>query len=105
MSFSIYPSVLVRDLENKKLLLGYKKHGFDRDKWGFFGNEPVQENETDLESAIRQTNAETGLEVSDLKRVGYLVLQVGTNIMAGNVYVTSKFKGQIKENDGKLTVL
>ncbi len=100
LNYRIYPNVLVRDLEKKKLLLGYKKNGFDKDKWGFFGNKPVEENETDEESAIRQTKEETGLDVSDLKKVGYLEIQVGNDVMAGNLYVAYSFHGQIRETDG-----
>ncbi len=100
MSFKIYSNVLVRDNVNKKLLLGLKKRGFGKDKWSFFGLNPTNENETLIESAIRQTKEETGLEISDLKHIGYIETQVGNNIMAGNLYVTSSFKGQVRETDG-----
>lgn len=101
MSLKVFPNVLVRDHEHKKVLLCMKKRGFGADKWSFCGLHPVGENEGLAESAIRQTKEETGLTVTDLKHVGYIETQVGHDVLAGNLYLANKFKGQIKENDGK----
>ena len=48
----VYSLVLIRDLVNKKVLLGYKKRGFGKDKYNGFGGK-VEKNESILECAIR----------------------------------------------------
>lgn len=44
--------VLIRDLERNKILLGYKKRGFGKDKWNGLGGK-VEPNESLTECAKR----------------------------------------------------
>lgn len=48
----LYTLVFVRDLQNKKILLGYKKRGFGKDKWNGLGGK-VEPNETIFDGARR----------------------------------------------------
>lgn len=48
----LYTLVFVRDVANKKILLGYKKRGFGMNKWNGLGGK-VESNETIEEGAIR----------------------------------------------------
>lgn len=48
----LYTLVFVRDVQNKKLLLGYKKRGFGMHKWNGLGGK-VEPNETIEQGAIR----------------------------------------------------
>lgn len=47
--------VIVRDVINKKVLLGYKKRGFGKDKWTVLGGK-VEPNESIEQGAIRYYN-------------------------------------------------
>jgi 8-oxo-dGTP diphosphatase / 2-hydroxy-dATP diphosphatase len=44
--------VLLRDIEKSKILLGYKKRGFGKDKWNGLGGK-VEPNESLIECAKR----------------------------------------------------
>jgi 8-oxo-dGTP pyrophosphatase MutT (NUDIX family) len=48
----VYSLVLIRDFENNKILLGYKKRGFGSNKWNGFGGK-VEPFESILECAVR----------------------------------------------------
>lgn len=48
----VYTLIFVRDVANKKILLGLKKRGFGMNKWNGLGGK-VEANETILEGAIR----------------------------------------------------
>ena len=48
----IYSLVLIRDFENNKILLGYKKRGFGFGKWNGFGGK-VEQSESISECAKR----------------------------------------------------
>lgn len=48
----VYTLIFVRDIANKKILLGLKKRGFGVNKWNGLGGK-VEANETILEGAIR----------------------------------------------------
>lgn len=52
MSLKFYTQVFIRDLVNRKLLLGYKKRSFGKGKWTGVGGK-VEPNETIIEGAIR----------------------------------------------------
>ena len=48
----LYTLVFVRDLENRKLVLGYKKRGFGMNKWNGLGGK-VEKGESIIEGARR----------------------------------------------------
>lgn len=100
----IYSLVFVRDLLNKKILLGYKKRGFGMNKWNGLGGK-CEPGETIIECAKREANEESGLEILNCKQVALLEFQfeskMNDELLEANVFIVDKFRGDIRECDGK----
>ena len=100
----IYSVVFVRDLKNKKILLGYKKRGFGMNKWNGLGGK-CEPGETIIECAKREATEESGLEILSLKQVALLEFQFESKmneLLEANVFLVDKFRGDIRECDGNI---
>jgi 8-oxo-dGTP pyrophosphatase MutT (NUDIX family) len=98
----LYSLVFIRDVQNNKFLLGYKKRGFGMNKWNGLGGK-VESNETPYESAKREAKEECGLEVENLKNIGQIEFQFDdkmNEILEVHVFSTDCFKGELKESEG-----
>lgn len=78
-----------------------KKRGFGKGRWNGFGGK-VQENETILDAAKRETMEECCLDVIDIEQVGKIIFEfVGEEqLMEVHVYLCEKFDGAPKETEG-----
>ncbi len=64
-------ATVVLVLKDEKILLGMKKCGFGKGRWNGFGGK-VEKNETIEQAAVREMREESGLQVSNLQKVGIL---------------------------------
>lgn len=64
--------VLVRDLEQRKVLLGMKKRGFGAGNWNGFGGKVLLGEEEIAEAARRELLEEAGITVETLREAGTL---------------------------------
>lgn len=82
-----YTLIFVRNVAERRILLGMKKRGFGVNKYNGFGGK-VEKGESIEEGAIRELQEESGLVVSNLSRVGYLVFNMkeSQKIMKVHVY-------------------
>jgi 8-oxo-dGTP diphosphatase/2-hydroxy-dATP diphosphatase len=86
--------------ENGMILLGMKKRGFGEGRWNGFGGK-VEEGETIIEAAIRETKEESGLEVEELVEKGIVhfhFLDTG-KILEVHIFDVLKYGGEITETE------
>ena len=118
----IFSLVLIRDFENNKILLGYKKRGFGANKWNGFGGK-LDKSETILECAkrykllnyrtcyfkfssrflyLRELKEESGLDANEIKKIGYLEFEFENKneILEAHIFESNKFSGEIEETEG-----
>ncbi|CUS15201.1 unnamed protein product [Tuber aestivum] len=98
----LYTLIMPLDLENKRILLGYKKRGFGMGKYNGFGGK-VEENETILEGAIRELQEESCIKGTDLSYHGILFLEAIADatlpILEIHVFAVTKWEGEPAETD------
>ena len=98
----LYSLVFVKDVANRKILLGYKKRGFGMHKWNGLGGK-IEPNETHIEGAIREVKEESGLDIDNPHQMGYLEFQFENKLdetLECHVFLAHDFKGEIRECDG-----
>lgn len=84
------------------LLLIEKKRGLGAGKINVPGGH-IEKGETPLEAAIRETQEEVSLQISDLKLMGYLFFVFKDGLtMKGYVYTTNSYTGTPTESDEAL---
>lgn len=83
-----------------QVLLGMKKRGFGAGRWNGFGGK-VQEGETIVDAAIRETKEEAGIEVKNLTEVGVLefVFPDNAQLHEVHIYTTNEFEGTPVESE------
>ncbi|RJO59938.1 8-oxo-dGTP diphosphatase [candidate division WS5 bacterium] len=81
-------------IKGDQVLLGMKKRGHGEGYWNGFGGKK-QENETIVESAIREIQEEAGITPIKLKEVGILEF---TNFIT-HIFTFSEFKGNPIETE------
>jgi 8-oxo-dGTP pyrophosphatase MutT (NUDIX family) len=117
--------IFVRDLANKKILLGLKKRGFGVNKFVGLGGK-VEPDETLYECALRfafynsyskglkfdansfgnrlrEAKEESGLEIDDVKHVGCVEFQFEdkmNELLEVHVFCADSFRGELRECDG-----
>lgn len=91
---------IIKDDENRKILLGLKKRGFGIGKWNGFGGK-IENEETTLKAAIRELKEETGLIAQKLKDIGKLVFifPLEKEILNVIIYLIEKYDGEPIESD------
>ena len=98
----LYTLVFVRDLINKKVLLGYKKRGFGMNKWNGLGGK-VEKGESIIDGAKREAREESGLSILAIKQCGLIEFQFESKMnemMEVHVFTADEFDGSIRECDG-----
>lgn len=91
-------------LKENEILLAMKKRGFGVGKWNGVGGK-VQENETPMQAAIRETEEEIGVTPQGMKRVGILYFHfldkkcVEKDINRVFVYTAKKWSGTLQETE------
>lgn len=84
--------------ENKVLLI-HKKRGLGAGKVNAPGGH-IEEGETKLEAAIRETEEEVGLTPVNSKEVGTLLFQFSNGLkMEGTVFIAEDYRGTMIETD------
>jgi 8-oxo-dGTP diphosphatase/2-hydroxy-dATP diphosphatase len=83
-----------------QILLGMKKRGFGAGRWNGFGGK-VQEGESIIEAAIRETQEEANILVKNLQQVGSLEFefQGDSQILGVHVFKTTHYIGQPEEGE------
>jgi 8-oxo-dGTP diphosphatase/2-hydroxy-dATP diphosphatase len=87
-------------IENKKILLGFKKRGWGEGRWNGFGGK-VEPGETIEESAKREIFEECGIMADNLEKRGVLeftYLDTG-KIMEVHIFKILGYSGNIKETE------
>ncbi|MCR4280591.1 MAG: 8-oxo-dGTP diphosphatase [Candidatus Komeilibacteria bacterium] len=86
--------------ENNKLLLGMKKRGFGAGRWNGFGGK-LEDGESIVEAAKRETREECGLEVIDLDlrgRMEFNFITTGERLEVF-VFLITRFSGKLVETE------
>lgn len=92
-------AVVTYILEEDRILLIEKKRGLGAGKINVPGGH-IEDGETPIEAAIRETKEEVNLEVSALEFSGYLYFHFTDGLtMKGYVYRTDRYSGEMKESD------
>jgi len=96
------PKILTLCLIKKDgmLLLGMKKRGFGVGRWNGFGGK-VEEGETIVEAAIRETEEESGLMVKELEERGIVTfefLDTG-KLLEVHIFNVLKYSGEAIETE------
>lgn len=85
---------IIIGITGSKVLLGMKKRGHGEGYWNGFGGKRG-ENETMIESALREIEEEAGIIPTDLKEIG----TIDFSIFETYVYTFSEFKGKPAETE------
>ena len=59
----------------------------------------IEDCETSMDAAIREVKEETGIEVSNLEKVGNIIIEYPDRIYNMNVFVTSNYRGNVRNNE------
>ena len=59
----------------------------------------IEDCETSMDAAIREVKEETGIEVSNLEKVGNIIIEYPDRIYNMNVFVTSDYSGNVRNNE------
>lgn len=86
--------------QHPRVLLGYKKRGFGEGRWNGFGGK-VLENENVLEAAKRELKEETGIEASNISKIGELSFKFKNNgdRLKVHVFKVEDFIGEERESE------
>ena len=86
--------------QHPKVLLGMKKRGFGAGRWNGFGGK-VKEGETIEQSVRREVEEESGIELTDLEKLGVLDFEFPHNqeIVQVHVFKARDFIGDPVETD------
>jgi 8-oxo-dGTP pyrophosphatase MutT (NUDIX family) len=87
-------TTIIIGIKGDKVLLGMKKRGHGEGYWNGFGGKRNEE-ETIVESALREIKEEAGIIPTDLREVG----TIDFSIFESYVYVFSNYKGRVKESE------
>lgn len=86
-------------IKDGKILLIKSKRGVSKGKWNGPGGK-VQDSETPLEAAARETKEETGIMPVGAEFAGYNEFFTGDKIaFRVHVFVAKDFKGELRETD------
>jgi len=86
--------------ENGKILLGMKKRGFGEGRWNGFGGK-VKENETIEEAMIREYFEESGINVLEYEKMGFIDFEFkdDPNILRVHIYKILEYSGEPVEGE------
>lgn len=86
--------------QDKKILLGMKKHGLGVGKWNGFGGH-VEDDESIEENTRREIFDEAGLKVKSLEKMGVIIFefQDGHQSFEVHIFRTKDFEGEITESE------
>lgn len=86
--------------DHPRILLGFKKRGFGASKWNGFGGK-VERGETHEGAVRRETKEESGVEVSNLEKVGIIEFEFPENpeLLEVHIFKTSEYSGEPKETE------
>jgi 8-oxo-dGTP diphosphatase / 2-hydroxy-dATP diphosphatase len=86
--------------QHPRILLGMKKRGFGMGRWNGFGGK-VLEGETIEEAAKREMQEESGIEIQNLNKVGFMEFEFEGNpeIIEVHVFKSDDFKGELIESE------
>ncbi|MCY0882615.1 MAG: 8-oxo-dGTP diphosphatase [Acidianus infernus] len=91
-------------IQSDKLLMIKKKRGLGEGLITFPGGK-VEENETPLECAIRETEEEVGVKIINPRKVGVITFkQINGNVQVMHVYLATEFIGILKESDEAIPI-
>lgn len=85
---------IIIGINKDQVLLGMKKRGHGEGYWNGFGGKR-NEDETILESALREIKEEAGITPTDMKEVG----MIDFSIFETFVYTFSSFTGELSESE------
>ncbi len=81
-----------------QVLLAMKKRGFGVGKWNGYGGK-VLPTETIEEGLERETREESGLQISNYRKIGFLKFDNTDRIVDMHIYMTSDFSGELIETE------
>jgi len=86
--------------KDNKVLLGFKKRGFGKNKWNGFGGK-LHSGETIEQAAIREVKEESNINVLNIKKIGILTFKFLENgeEFEGHIFKSIKFNGTPLESD------
>lgn len=92
--------VMIVNEEKREILLGMKKRGFGCGWWNGFGGK-VEENETILECAKRETLEECGLHAREISKIGHIVSEFENDpvLLDVHIYLCLEYSGNVTESE------
>jgi 8-oxo-dGTP diphosphatase / 2-hydroxy-dATP diphosphatase len=86
--------------QHPRILLGMKKRGFGAGRWNGFGGK-VLKNETLEESTRREFKEEAGVDLEEIKKVGFLEFEfpIISEIVEVHLYRAENFSGELTESE------
>lgn len=87
-------------IKDNKILLGMKKRGFGAGRWNGFGGK-VEDSETIEQATHRELKEETGIEASDMKKVGIIDFSFENDpkILEVHIFKVINFEGNPTESE------
>ena len=84
--------------KGEEILLAMKKRGFGAGKWNGYGGK-VQPGETMEESLVREVREESGLTITNWRKVGFLTFDNVDRIVEMDIFETYSFSGELVETE------
>lgn len=86
-------------IQDGKILLKLALRGISKGKWNGLGGR-IEENETDMECAVREVFEESGLKVRDLIKHGTNIFFKGNEpLVKVHIFSAKEFEGRLKQSE------